>query len=914
MKIKFSLKYISVLTVFCVLVLVNMQAQSNKVLITEFMAVNSNNIVDEDGEHSDWLEIYNNTDADIDLDGWYLTDDATVLNKWKFPSNTLQKGSYLVVFASDKNRIDPAKNLHTNFKLSGSGEYLAIVEPDLSVSYAYSPLFPAQRQDISYGLFQGQPVYFTTATPGAENVFGSLPFAPNFSTTRGFFKSAFDVSLTLPGGEGQIYYSINGTRPSQTTGTLYTGPIHITTTTPLSAVTVNSAGLSSEIITHTYIFLTDVLSQPAAPAGYPTNWKMAASTTAIPSDYQMDAKVCNSNDYKSLMESALTAIPTMNIVTNIGYLFSDVNNASTGGIYIYTGKPNGTGVDWVRPTSVEYYDPATKKEFQLNCQLKLHGGNSRNPANSAKHGFEFVFKSAYGPSKLNFDLFEEKKSVKEFNSLIVRGGYNYTWTLLNNANSAQRVDAQYIQDSWTKTTQLEMGYISGHERFVHLYLNGLYWGLYNVCEDYSNDYMESYMTGNEEDFDVIKEQQYNPSTYTTAKPTAGNFLAFKDMVDQIQTNNIANNANYQKIQGRNPDGSLNPAYSNLLDVDNYIDYMLINYYLGNLDWNKNNWCVGRNRVSNDAGFRFFCWDAETTMTAIGTNIVSAEATSTNPAYFITYLIKNADFKVQLADHIQKHFINPGGALTPDVAALRYRTLADEIDLPIISESARWGDCSGTLYTKNTHWLPRKQALLNNYFPFRTDTVLKQLRNAGYFPTVKAPVFSHDGGGITSAVNLGITSNAGTIYYTIDGSDPRTLVTGAVSTSGKTYGGAFSVGSSITVKARSKTATEWSPISEVKFEYSGPNAIQTPSTELVLCKALPNPFSGSTQIKVELPYQAYLELDILSLDGRLVQHLFNGCETAGTKLFGWTPSGTDDGMYICRISIDGQKKHIKLIKH
>lgn len=888
-------------------------AQSNKILITEFMAVNSNNIVDEDGEHSDWIEIYNNTDAAIDLDGWYLTDDATVLTKWRFPSKTLPKGGYLVVFASDKNRIDPAKNLHANFKLSGSGEYLGIVEPDLSISHAYSPLFPAQRQDISYGLFQGQPVYFTTATPGLENVFGSLPFAPNFSSTRGFFKTAFDVSLTLPGGDGQIYYTTNGTRPSQTTGTLYTAPIHITTTTALSAITVNSAGLTSEIITHTYIFLADVLNQPSTPAGYPTNWKMAASSTAIPTDYQMDAKVCNSSDYKNSMETALTSIPTMNIVTNVGYLFSDVNNASTGGIYIYTGKPNGTGVDWVRPTSIEYFDPASKKEFQLNCQLKLHGGNSRNPANSAKHGFELVFKSAYGPSKLNFDLFEEKKSAKEFNSLILRGGYNYTWTLLNNANSAQRVDAQYIQDSWTKTTQLEMGHISGHEKFVHLYLNGLYWGLYNLCEDYSNDYMESYMNGTEDDFDVIKEQQYNPATYTTAKPTAGNFLAFKDMVDQIQTNNIANNANYQKLQGKNPDGTVNPAYSKLIEIDNYIDYMLINYYLGNLDWNKNNWCVGRNRISNDAGFRFLCWDAETTMTAIGTNLVTAEATSTNPAYFITYLIKNADFKVQLADQIQKQLLNSGGALTPEVAALRYRILADEIDMPIIAESARWGDCSGTLYTKNSHWLPRKQALLTNYFPFRADTVVKQLRNAGYFPLVKAPTFTHNGGAISSTVNLGMSSNAGTIYYTLDGTDPRTSMTGTVATTAKTYTTAFSVGSSITVKARAKTSTEWSPITEATFDYSGPNALHNALDEQFALSSQPNPFNESTRIQLNLPYDTDLQLDILAVDGRLVKQLFNGKAKFGANQFNWTPTNTENGMYICRISIDGRKSYLKLMK-
>ncbi|MDD5185089.1 MAG: chitobiase/beta-hexosaminidase C-terminal domain-containing protein, partial [Paludibacter sp.] len=205
------------------------------------MAVNSNNITDEDGDHSDWLEIYNNSDSIINLGGWYLTDKAENLKEWQFPSITIAKGAYRIIFASDKNRTDPTKPLHTNFKLSGSGEFLAISEPDTTISFSYSPLFPAQRQDVSYGIYQGQQVFFTTATPGVENVFGSLPFAPNFSVTRGFFKTAFDVMLTLPGGDGQIYYTINGSRPTKTSGTLYTTPIHITTTTPLSAITVNSS-------------------------------------------------------------------------------------------------------------------------------------------------------------------------------------------------------------------------------------------------------------------------------------------------------------------------------------------------------------------------------------------------------------------------------------------------------------------------------------------------------------------------------------------------------------------------------------------------------------------------------------------------------------------------------------------------
>ncbi|MDP6380305.1 MAG: lamin tail domain-containing protein, partial [Phycisphaerae bacterium] len=94
-------------------------------LITEFMAINDTTLADENTDYSDWLEVHNAGDVSMNLDGWYLTDDAGDLTKWQFPSRTLNAGDYLVIFASDKDRT--GAELHTNFKLSGGGEYLALV-------------------------------------------------------------------------------------------------------------------------------------------------------------------------------------------------------------------------------------------------------------------------------------------------------------------------------------------------------------------------------------------------------------------------------------------------------------------------------------------------------------------------------------------------------------------------------------------------------------------------------------------------------------------------------------------------------------------------------------------------------------------------------------------------------------------
>ncbi|MDD8047115.1 MAG: lamin tail domain-containing protein, partial [Verrucomicrobiota bacterium] len=125
------------------------------VQITEFLASNGETSLDDDGDSSDWIEIYNSGDTAVNLDGWYLTDNPNELDLWRFPAIELQAREFLLVWASGKDRRDPAAPLHTNFKLSATGEYLAIIGPDGNTpAFEFAPDFPPQRRDYSYGLAQ----------------------------------------------------------------------------------------------------------------------------------------------------------------------------------------------------------------------------------------------------------------------------------------------------------------------------------------------------------------------------------------------------------------------------------------------------------------------------------------------------------------------------------------------------------------------------------------------------------------------------------------------------------------------------------------------------------------------------------------------------------------------------------------
>ncbi len=122
-------------------------------VLSEFMADNDSVLADQDGDYADWIEIYNPDPVATNLNGWYLTDKASNLKKWRIPAVTLGPRSNLLIFASDKNRANPTNELHTNFSLSKDGEFLALVRPDgTTISTQFAPSFPAQEEDFSYGV------------------------------------------------------------------------------------------------------------------------------------------------------------------------------------------------------------------------------------------------------------------------------------------------------------------------------------------------------------------------------------------------------------------------------------------------------------------------------------------------------------------------------------------------------------------------------------------------------------------------------------------------------------------------------------------------------------------------------------------------------------------------------------------
>ncbi|MEM7392578.1 MAG: chitobiase/beta-hexosaminidase C-terminal domain-containing protein [Verrucomicrobiota bacterium] len=443
-------------------------------VINEFMADNESWLSDEDGDSSDWLELWNATTNPIHFGGWYLTDDPLNLTRWQIPPIVLGTNAYLTIFASGKDRINIASNLHANFSIDrDEGGYLALVDPSgTNVVHEYVS-YPEQCDDISYGLYGTNPPlsigYMIDPTPGAFNTtngFTNVLKDTFFNPDRGFYDAPFFVTVGVNVSNVMIRYTTDGSEPTLANGMDYPGGpgIPISETSTLRARAYKTGFAPTDVDTHTYIFLDQVVMQPTNPPGFPPTWGTDSEVGLVVADYEMDPEVVSNALPGYEVRCALTNLPTLSIVLPQDDLFD-----SSVGIYA---NPKSRGPAWEREGSVELIYPDGTKGFQVNCGIKMQGNSSRRPRRMQKHAFRLDFRAQYGTGRLNFPLIPGNP-VDSFNKLILRACFTDSWGLVSWSPSRYRPDDSLIfRDVWMKQTQLDMGHLSGRGTFMHLYING----------------------------------------------------------------------------------------------------------------------------------------------------------------------------------------------------------------------------------------------------------------------------------------------------------------------------------------------------------------------------------------------------------------------------------------------------------
>jgi hypothetical protein len=756
------------------------------VVINEVLASNQT-IPDPQGEFDDWIELYNAGTTAVDVGGLYLTDDPTAPTKWQIPvgraaQTTIAPQGYLLIWA-DKETADPG--LHAAFALSAGGEDVALIDADGS-TVIDSVTFGEQRAGVSYGRFpDGADTWslMEPPTPGAQNVrfYEGYLEPPQISPGHGFYDSPMQVTITCNVPGATIYYTRDGSEPYLETGSrantgaaVYSGPVPISTTTCLRATAVRAGWKPSPIATQTYIFVADVIKQCANGQSPGGGWP-SGSVNGQVFDYAMDPDVVNNPLYRDVMDDALLAIPSISLVTNLANLVDPAR-----GIYVHAGSE---GRSWERPVSVELIRPDGQEGFQIDAGIRIRGGFSRGGDNP-KHSFRLFFRSEYGAPSLQYPLFDDE-GADEFENVDLRTSQNYAWSL-QSSNPGEK--NTFVREEFCRDLQRETGQPYTRTRYYHLYINGLYWGLYESQERSEASYAATYFGGEPDDYDVVKADNYRTS-YTDGSIDDWNLLW------SLCQQGFDTDERYYAVQGKRPDGTDDPNLPVRVDVVNLIDYMLGIFYTGNDDApvtlggnQANNFFAIRNRRPEARdGWKFFAYDNEHSLGALTglnddrTAPVSAGQSRDhfNPQWLHQKLMVHPEYRLLFADRAHKHLFNDG-VMTSEKAIALCRGRASEIDLAIIGESARWGDQrpsrANNPYTKADWWAEVNGYLIGTFFPARTQIVLNQLRNRGLYPQVAAPEFEIDNssrhGGYVAATDSLSMTGGGTIWYTLDGSDPR----------------------------------------------------------------------------------------------------------------------------------------------
>ena len=753
---------------------------SGGIRINEFVATNDTGIQDEDGAREDWLELYNPTAASVDLAGWRLTDDPQDTSKWIFPSRTIPAGGYLVVFASLKNRTPAAPaNLHTNFKLDGDGEYLALHKPDGSLADVFFPR--EQSTDLAFGWGTTGRGYLSP-TSGAAN--GAIfPYGLNnviYSVQRGFYTSAQTLTLTPAIAGSVIKYTTDGTKPSATNGATYAGPIAVAPETNgtrrgtrrIRAVALHSGAAATKAKTHTYLFVNGITS-PATDG--------IVSQTNSNNSPQTDAIKANAT-YGPLLDDALLSLPV--IVIN---------------------APSGIPTPTESETSVELIAPGgTESGFQVNCGIQAVGNHS---IGSPKNNFRLYFRAEYGDAKLKYNLFaghpyDPHGATDTFDRLNIRSCSHDTFFWLAEPSLPPspyfNADALYLRNNVMDDLQFQMGKMSTHGRYVHCIVNGQYHGLYHIREYPNDDFFASYLPGGNSLYEWTNGA--NP-----AENGSGNWQTVWNAIKTFGT--TAGAANYTDFKRR-------------VNVTDLADFLVLNWWAGNdWDWNPNqNWYGGGPNVPDMGGWRFFSYDNDIIWTSTTSNTVGRNVPD---SMLNTLMATHADFQQLVRDRAYRHMAN-GGVLTSAKARATLEYRENEITLAMVAETARWQPSAATAlpWDRDGEWRAELDRMKNVFFPGRCATVFSQLTAQGWYP-VNPPEFTTQRGGVVAPGHQPVITGTATIYATVDGTDPR-LDGGAISTTAFPFtAGSITINTNKLVRLRSRNASaQWSALNEATFTLSG----------------------------------------------------------------------------------------------
>ncbi len=668
---------------------------SPQIVINEILASNSTGIEDEDGDTVPWIELYNSGEEPVRLSLFGLSDDPERPWRWLLPDTTLQPGAFLLIFASGKDRTTPGRPLHANFRVSRDGEPVSLTDINGNqVDHVPPTPMPV---DISFGRFPDGSdnwVFFDRPTPGGpnrEDGFDELLAPPVFSHSGGFYTTEFDLSLgsgnvhggtstiaTEPAATGTVIrYTLDGSEPDSTSPH-FTGPIRIRDRTP-----------------EPNIISTIPTSPPDIPLVLGYEWKeprgnLFKGTVVRARTFRQGSRPSPTVTHTYFVDHQGTDryhIPVVSIATDSVHLFDYETGIYIPGKYYDLGGQEGDskkdephlfgnyvqrGMEWERPASFELFENTGERALAQDIGIRVHGGRSRTlPLKSLR----LYARSDYGESRFYYPIFPDLP-YREYNRLILR-------------NSGQDFFGRstMFRDGFMQTLVSDLNLDTQAYRPAVVFINGEFWGIMNFRERYDEDYLARTWGVDPDNVDMLT---------WNMEVRAGDSLHYSAMLDFIRNNDPVNHDVYEQIQ-------------TMMDVDNYLDYLIAQMFVRNVDWPGNNidyWRLrtewdpdappghdGRWRwkvVDMDAGFgllnpwRVASFDMMRHMTNDKHEGFSNDPWST---FLIRRMLRNDEFRTEFirrsADYLNTLFL-------PDHVIALIDRFEETVD-PVIEEHIdRWG--------------------------------------------------------------------------------------------------------------------------------------------------------------------------------------------------------------------------------
>lgn len=553
--------------------------KDKSLVINEVLADNNGGLSDEDGEYTDWIEIYNYGEEEINLKGYGITTDLEEPFYWTFPDINISPKSFIIVRASGKDRKDNLNFLHTNFKINKKGEniYLAHTSGEIIDSLEV----PESDENISFGRKpDGTSNYaiLSKATPGSSNKVNIIKEviaeqrleAPIFSHEGGYYSDTINLELYTEDDSLDIYYTLDGSEPTLKSN-LYKGSIKI------ESREGEKNNLAQIKTSETYNRFS---------------WKIGTNEvfkgTVVRAKTYKDGIFSDETVTNTYFINPEYTLPIVSLVTDEDNLFGYENGIYVPGQIYNIWKSNNkefaqngtvptnynqTGKEWEREAHIEVFETNGKRVVDQNVGVRISGGYSR--MNNCKSLKIYAREEYDDKENIEYNLFKNLKKNENSNEYIEQ------FKRIKLRNSGNDFNYTLFKDALVHSILEDTGIATQAYRPSVLFINGEYWGIHNIRESLDEYYVESHYNVDKNNVIIIDDNTSEKRMYVNVGQE-NDIESYDNIIKFVQENDMSLQENYEYIKTK-------------IDIENFIQYIVVQTYINNIDWPQNNIKVWRSR-------------------------------------------------------------------------------------------------------------------------------------------------------------------------------------------------------------------------------------------------------------------------------------------------------------------------------